>query len=59
MAQNNDLLDNTTIMVTNDHGQVSKESLYEQGIRIMNFIQFSALNWHVVTRYMMTLWLVM
>ena len=41
--KNNDLLDNTTIMVMNDHGQGAKESLYEQGIRMMNYIRFPAL----------------
>ena len=37
------ILDNTIIMVMNDHGQGAKESLYEQGIRIMNFIRYPAL----------------
>ena len=38
--KNNGLMDNTTIMVINDNEQGAKESLYEQGIRMMNFIRF-------------------
>jgi arylsulfatase A-like enzyme len=33
-------LDNTLIIVTQDHGQTAKESLYDGGVRIALFARF-------------------
>ena len=41
--KNNNLYDNTFIIVTNDHGQGARGLLYEQGSRIIQFIRYPKL----------------
>merc|ERR1719361_248824 len=38
-----DQYDNTMIVITNDHGQGAKNTLYEQGSRIMQFVRYPPL----------------
>ena len=41
---NNNILDDTIIIVMNDHGMGAKFTLYETGVRVFNFIRYPSLS---------------